>query len=170
MPVTVNIAPAIAVLERVQATYQNAPGLMATAADRRYRKVRPLILADAKTSDRRPAHPLKWSIDPTKQKRAMRWWFANRVPKGSKGGGRYARTGALDKATKVTGSFSRSGGVITLGNKVPGSEFVFGAKQIPSFIGLHPRFDDVAAKWNPILSQQLSEDWYTVTDARAGVR
>lgn len=164
-----DIRPALNVLANVNKAVERAPGLMTTAADRRYRKVRPLILVDAKTSNRRPASPFIWSFNPAAQKRAMGWWFANKVPKGSSGG-RYRRTGGLDKATKVIGSFSKTGGVITLSNNRPGAEFVFGARQVPSFIGLHPRFDAVAEKWNPILSEGLAQDWYTVTDARAGVR
>ena len=84
--------------------------------------------------------------------------------------GRYKRSGRMDKATRVTGNFSKTGGVITLENQAKGSEFVFGERQIPSFIGLHPRFSEVAEKWSPLLSSQLQEDWLTVADPFAGVR
>lgn len=167
---SVDIAPALAVLDNIDNAMRNAPGLMATAADRRYRKVRPLILADAKLSDRQPPLPMIWSFNPQAQARALAWYFANKVPKGSPRG-RYRRTGALDKATKVTGNFSKTGGTLTLENNAPGSQFVFGVEQVPGHAAAgHPRFDQVAEKWQPILSEQLGEDWFTVTDEQAGVR
>lgn len=165
----ITIAPALSVLYDVNKTIEKAPGLMTVAADRRLRKVRPQIKADAKLNASQPGLPMIWSFNPAAQARARRWYFANIVPKGSKGG-RYRRTGKTDAATIVTGNFSKNGGTITLENNAKGSEYVFGARQVPSFRGLHPNFDTVARKWSVILSSQLAQDWFTVTDPTGGVR
>lgn len=167
---TANVAPALAVFRQVEARIQQSPGLMTTAANRRYRKVRPLILKDAKLSNRQPPLPMIWSFNPAAQARARAWYFANVVPKGSKGG-RYKRTGAMDKATQVTGNFTKTGGVITLGNNALGSLYVFGFRQVPGHSAAgHPRFGEVALKWSGLLSEMLIEDWFTVADPLAGVR
>lgn len=163
-------SPAIDAVVLANLAVQRAPVVMAYLAERRTRQVRPLILKDAKTSDRRPFHPFIWSLNKAAQGRALRWWFANKAEKRGKGKGRYPRTGGMDKATQVTGFFGVEGGRITLGNPRPGSEFVFGDRQVPSFQRIHPYFRDVADKWRPIVSKGLTEDWYTATRGTGKLR
>lgn len=156
---------ACAAVERAASRF---PTLMQTAADREARRIRPLILKDMALKPRAEGKFI-WSTNSDAQARARAWVFANLVPRGGKGG-RYSRTGALEKATKVTGNFSKTDGVLTLENQAPGSEFVFGDQQVPGHAKAgQPRIADVAEKWQPIVSQRYEDIALTIADPFAGV-
>lgn len=156
-------------LDQVNTCVRSSPRLMQTASDRQLRRVRPLILKDAKLSKRQSPLPFIWSFDPDAQRRAAAWYFANMVDDNSPGG-RYKRTGKTDKATKVTGEFTETGGSVTLANERQGSEFVLGARQVPGHARAgHPTLMRVAEKWSPLLQERFSETWLTVADPFAGV-
>jgi len=77
-----------------------------------------------KENPRQSSLPYVWSHDPEANARARRWWFANYVKRGRRGG-RYKRRGHLAKSWKVTGTFARNKGEITITNEAPGAKYVF---------------------------------------------
>ena len=60
-------------LDQVNTCVRSSPRLMQTASDRQLRRVRPLILKDAKLSKRQSPLPFIWSFDPDAQRRAAAW-------------------------------------------------------------------------------------------------
>ncbi len=158
-------------LRGIDTHVRKSPALMKTAGDRQIRRVRPLILKDAALSKRQGPLPFIWSHNPDAQARARAWVFANLVDNSGALGGRYQRTGRMEKATKVSGAFTQDGGSVTLSNDAPGSERVFGALQIPGHAAAgHPTFASVADKWAPLLQTRYSETWLTIADPLSATR
>lgn len=93
-----------------------------------------------------PDLPFIWSTDPRKQARARGWYFANVVPKGSKGG-RYKRTGKLSKAWKVDIVISDNAVAITAENPVKAVRYVTGKRQVPGFVGVWTKHSETIAFW-----------------------
>lgn len=78
--------------------------------------------------------PFIWSLDPKAQARARAYWFAVRVPRGSKGG-RYKRrgkAGGLITKWELLFELTRDEGSITLVNIGEGAQYVYGPRQVPS--------------------------------------
>lgn len=90
------------------------------------RKLAPLV-----REPQQPDLPFIWSTDPARQARARRWYFANKVPRGSRGG-RYVRTHQLVNNWKVESSKARDGSILTVSNDTPGLDYVQGPRQVPS--------------------------------------
>ena len=111
-----------------------------------------------------------WSLDPFANARAQRWYFANKVPRGSRGG-RYKRTGALlESIDIVTVRESTDTELIALSTDARGAEYVIGDRQVPSHQRSGwPRLDEIAEEESENLTDELIELWFTVTDPFAGV-
>lgn len=115
-----------------------------------------------------PALPFIWSIDPAAQARARRWYFANKVPKGSKGG-RYERTGALEKSADVQFVAVDTGGEFQLEHESGAWDYVYGDKQVPShYLTGWPSEDNVVNTEADILQRQIIDDWYFVNTGERG--
>jgi hypothetical protein len=156
-------------LQRRADGFARSPALMQVAVDRQIRRLRPLILEVLQVSPQQSALPFVWSYNKQAQQRARAWYYANHVPRGSKGG-RYTRTGALAKAWRVEGSFNRTGGEITITNRAKGAEFVYGMKQVPSHARSgFPRIDAIRKKWTPEIQRRYASVWNTINGARAGI-
>lgn len=78
-----------------------------------------------------PSLPFIWSTDPVKQRKAQRWYFKNKVKRGSSPG-RHLRTHALINKWQTTGRRTSGGAEIVTENDMPGLEFVQGPQQVPS--------------------------------------
>jgi hypothetical protein len=158
------------VLEHTNAVLSSSAAIMRTLTKRRVSKVRALIKNDLKAPDAVPDLPFIWSYDPAANARARRWYFANKVPKGSRGG-RYQRTGALEAAWEVVFVEDDSGAAIVLQNDEDAARYVWGNRQVPShyLTGWQP-IEDIANRERDALNLGLIEDWYTASDPTAGIR
>lgn len=158
------------VWEHTRSVIGSSAGVMRTAVQRRVRKVKSRLRADLKAPGDFPDLPFVWSYDPVKQAKARRWYFANKVARGSRGG-RYQRTGDLEAAWDILFEGSDGGAVITLENSSPGAEFVYGERQVPSHYATGwAQLDDLALRYRDELNLGLIEDWFTASDPTAGVR
>lgn len=170
--VAVSLEYDTAALEQQNAAIRESPALYRTATNLELRRVRPLILADMRLKPRHSrAIRFVWSLDAAADNRARRWWFANYVK--GKPPGVYQRTGATERATKVTGSADKTNGELSIEVPERAGMFVFNIdnRQIPSHaLSGHPRIQDVAEKWRPILDERLSKMWFTISDLRGGIR
>lgn len=120
------------------------------------------IREDLRAPENIPDLPFVWSLDPTKQARARRWYFANKVPKGSQGG-RYQRTGALERGWDTPVVTNANGGEIRLVNNTPGAIYVQGELQVPSHTATGWATDqDIVEKYRTQLADDISEEWYLV--------
>ena len=152
------------VLAAVAYTANNAPGLMATAYKRQIRSLRGRLLARLKAYPQNvPNLPFIWSYDPVKQARARRWYFANKVPKGSKGG-RYQRTGKLAEAWNVVATASDYSGILAIENDAPGAIYVQGEYQVPSHYDTGwENINDLASEFQEQASNEVMQIWFTIT-------
>lgn len=117
-----------------------------------------------------PNLPFIWSYDPVKQNRALRWYFANKVPKGSKGG-RYKRTGKLLRAWEIKSIITPDSVTVTAQNNAPGADYVIGDRQVPTHYETGwGQQDEILQRWSVELQDDMIEMWYTITDPFAGVR
>lgn len=120
------------------------------------------IRADLRAPENVPNLPFVWSLDPAKQARARRWYFANKVSKGSTSG-RYQRTGALERGWDTPVVTNANGGEIQLVNNTPGAVYVQGAFQVPSHTLTGWTTDqDIVDKYRVQLADDISEEWYLV--------
>ena len=104
-----------------------------------------------------PEYPFIWSYDPAAQRRAQKWWYANKS-------GPHVRTGALTAATDVQFIGDETGGYFEVSNTADGNEYVIGEKQVPShYLTGWPTIDAVAEEEAAILNDQLTDDWYYVS-------
>lgn len=116
-----------------------------------------------------PVYPYVWSLNPAANARARRWYFANKVPKGSRGG-RYRRTGAMLKAWKIKVAVRNDRALITMENPSLGAEYVQGRFQIFGHIRTGwPNADEIALKWSEIATDKFIDAWFTITDPFAGI-
>ena len=156
---TLDTASAVAALKRIEQRLQTRPARFEQRVQRIKVRFTPAILKNAHTSPRQSALPFTWSLAPSKQQKARAWYFANKVPKGSKGG-RYRRTGKTDAQTKVVERMDESGGEWSLVNTSPGAFWLFGGGQVPSHSSSgHPRFEEVGAKWRGLLGEAVATAW-----------
>jgi len=151
------------VLDAVAYTANNAPGLMATAYKRQIRSLRGRLLQRLRLIPQNvPDLPFIWSYDPAAQARARRWYFANKVPKGSKGG-RYQRTGAMAEAWDVLADATDYSGILAIDNPAKGAEYVYGPKQVPSHYATGwENVDDVISEFQEQATDEVIEIWGTI--------
>lgn len=129
---------------------------------KRMQRVSPQIMRDLRIKPaKRPDLPFVWSTNPVKNARARRWYFANKVRRGSPGG-RYVRTGGLSDSWQVaTNVFNESGSVEAF-NDVPGAEFVIGDHIVPSHVdtGWGRVTGGVVQEYQVLLEDGVTEDYY----------
>lgn len=114
-----------------------------------------------------PALPFVWSLDPAADSRARRWYFANKVPKGSRGG-RYKRTGALIEGIELTTIQNEGTDLVEISSDAPGAPYVIGNRQVPG----HEQWftlDDIALDESERITDELIELWFTLADPTAGI-
>lgn len=120
------------VLEEIEINARDAAKVLKGAMKRISNQVIDYALKEARIYPANsPALPFVWSYDKEKQNRARRWYFANKVPKGS-AGGRYQRTGALGQAWQGKVETTPTSGTISIVNPTVASDYVYGAQQVPS--------------------------------------
>lgn len=150
------------VLEAIREDLANAPKTIQTFAEK---TLPDLIRADLKpltTEPRQPDLPFIWSLDPVKQARARRWYFANKV-KGKARGGRYSRTHALVNNWHVTTGSLRDGSFVSVTNDTPGLDYVQGPFQVPSHKDSGwAQYDDILLKTEEKANDLLIEAWFDV--------
>lgn len=166
---TVEIDIAEDVFNAVSSQVSRSGDLMEKAYRREVTKVRQRITRRLKPPSKLPVLPFIWSRTASKDARARRWYFANKVR--GRGGGRYQRTGKIAAGWKLKTDLKRAGGVITLSNSVPGVEYVMGNRQVPS----HKRtgwvnVQDASTEFSQILTDNASEIWFTIADPFGGIR
>lgn len=153
------------VLDAIRIHVGRAPSLMKTATTRQVRRLASVLrkrLAESEPPEL-PELPFVWSTNPEAQKRARRWYFANKVPRGS-AGGRYQRTGALIEAYRVIADITNYDALITLINTSPGAEYVVGDRQVPSHRATGwEQIDDVALDASVELNDRLIETWLAIS-------
>lgn len=157
------------VLEHMRAVIGTSAAVMRTLTKRRISRIRAAIKQDFKAPNAVPDLPFIWSTNPAANARARRWYFANKVPKGSTGG-RYQRTNKLEQAWDITFVEDDDGAAIQVENTEPGAEFVWGKRQVPShyLTGWEP-LEDILNRERDALNLGLIEDWFTASDPTAGV-
>lgn len=143
-----------------------APGLMATAWRLESRRIGKDMVTELQFVPEPPAHPFVWSFDEAANARAKRWWFyaihagivaTDPITK------RYLRTGKRMKGWHFVTDASDDGGILTVTNKEPGVEFVYGFRQVPSHeLSGWPQAQGVIAKYRAIGSERLRKLWRTV--------
>lgn len=161
------------VLEEIGALVSRFPALAEGAFKRQAQRFKARELPKLRNIGNyppQPTLPFKWSFDPIANARARRWYFANKVPRGS-AGGRYQRSGALGKNYDMEFDFDFEGDTIFyLTNATPGAEYVVGERQVPS----HERsgweqLDDAALRLSTTINEEFIDVWYTLSDPFAGV-
>jgi hypothetical protein len=118
------------VLEAVRSRILNRPNAVQIYMEKTVptlvrRKLSPIL-----KEPRPPDLPFVWSYDPVKQRRAQRWYFANKAK--GRIGGRHVRTHALVNNWKVAAAKIRNGAILTISNDTPGLDYVQGPRQVPS--------------------------------------
>lgn len=168
--VDVNAELAYDLIDALSEAASRAPGILNTLIKRRVTRSKSAILAKLHTAPEAvPDLPFIWSYDPAKQARARRWYFANMVPKGSTGG-RYQRTGALERAWKIAVRVTPEGGAVEVSNASPGAIYVVGDYQVPShYLTGWPTVEDATLEAVGVLEDGLIEEWYTAVDPTAGI-
>jgi len=158
------------VLEHTRSVIGTSAAVMRTETRRRVGKVKSFIRQTVKAPDDLPDLPFIWSYDAAAQARARRWYFANKVPKGS-AGGRYQRTGKLESEWDISFIEGDNGAAMLLENDAPGAEFVWGRRQVPSHYRTGWKtIDEIVNSARDELNLGLIEDWFTASDPTAGIR
>lgn len=105
--------------------------------------------------------------------KSRRWYFANRVPRGSRGGS-YARTGDLAKAWVVRIDRRSKEEIIRVANTDPAAGYVYGPgnalasfRQVPghALTGWGSGFDQMFAELADFSMGQLLDAWNATLDA-----
>lgn len=155
---TVDLTPLIEVNQLVVNAPVKMQKLQALRAFQSTRRVRILLAAPEDL----PALPFIWSNDPAAQARARRWYFANKVPKGSKGG-RYQRTGQLEAGNEVVFTPQENGGQFDFLNPANAFKYVYGDRQVPShYLTGWPQEDKALEPEVTTLRNGIIDDWFTV--------
>lgn len=161
---TTDIAGAIRLMRQIERRAKDSGRAFANAMNAEMRAARAEITRELEKEDpRQSSGTYRWSYDPAANARARRWWFANYVNRkgGRRQGGRYKRTGRTVKSWKVTGTFARNQGAITITNEAPGAKYVFvKAHQNPS----HTRtgwktVEQRKRQFTPILTKRYKRVW-----------
>lgn len=149
------------VLDAIRYTAQQSPRLMQTAYDRALRRWRPRILVDLRAAPTLGPddYPRRW-----KSERQRRAYFATN---GFGGGIPYRRTGALEKAWKITLKTQSATGVLAIENDNKAAEFVQGDRAQPMHLDSGwPQAANVVSKYDALLTDVLIDTWYTIADGR----
>lgn len=155
------------ILQALADDIARAPQTMAVFASRTVPALIQKELTPLTTEPRPPDLPFIWSLDPIKQGRARRWYFANKVR--GRSGGRYVRTHALVNNWKITAGSSTSGIVLTVTNTTPGLDYVQGPRQVPSHQSSGwAQYDDVLLKAEEKANDVLIEAWFGILDTKGG--
>jgi len=110
------------------------------------------------------ASPYVWSRDKASNDKARRWYFANKVPKGSKGG-HYQRTGKLLKSYGIQVNVLRDENNIIVTNFANAEMYVLGERQIYGHERTGwPKRDDIIANYAIEFQDALVDIWITVID------
>lgn len=146
------------VLEALAESIRNRPKAVQIYAEKVVPKLVRSKIAPLLKEPRQPDLPFIWSYDPIKQRRAQRWYFANKVK--GRIGGRYVRTHDLVNNWKVAASTIRDGAILTVSNDTPGLDYVQGPRQVPS----HERsgwaqYDDVLLKAEVYANDLVIDFW-----------
>ena len=157
------------VLAAVQEQLKQMPKLTENALRIAIRRSRARLRSKIIAPPNLPTLPFVWSLDPAANARARRWYFANKVPKGSPGG-RYQRTGALVEGINVTTIKDGDGDLISIGTDFDRARYVVGEQQVPS----HQRtpwfeLDELALEESLLLTDEVIDLWFTLADPFAGV-
>jgi hypothetical protein len=142
-------------------------------AERAFRQViaaaRPRIEGKMQAPSNVPDLPFVWSYDPAANARARRWYFANKVPKGSKGG-RYQRTGALTDGLDVALFSETDGFSAAITSAFDKFEYVIGDRQVPSHEQT-PWFnlDAIVDEESILLADEVIDRWLELVDLTGGV-
>lgn len=152
------------VFDALAVTMDAAPKRLRNGAQRIVSREGSKVLKELQAAPEPSPLPFVWSLNPAKQERARRWYFANKVPKGrgrGKGRGRYRRTGTLKKAWKVRANLSDRNGLLVLENDAPGAAFVYGPRQVPSHMATGwPEGEKVAFAASERLTDALIDYWF----------
>lgn len=149
------------ILEAIQADIAKAPETIRIFAEKTVPNLIQKSLTPLTTEPKEPTLPFVWSFDPIKQRRAQRWYFANKVK--GRGGGRYVRTHQLVNNWKVTGGRFQDGSVITITNDTPGLDYVQGPRQVPSHTQSGwAQYDDVILKAEKQANDVLIDAWFDI--------
>lgn len=157
------------VLEAVRADIANAPRTIQTYITKTVpalirKDLTPLLTEPPQAYDK-----FIWSYDPVKQRRAQRWYFANKVK--GRGGGRYVRTHGLVNNWKVETGGTGDGAIITVSNATPGLEYVQGNRQVPSHKSSGwVQYDDVLLKAEQHANDLIVEFWLGAVLSPSGKR
>lgn len=159
------------VIEGIQQALGKFPSLMGTALKRQEgrlsQNLRKRFVAAVPGP---PRYPFVWSLNHAANMRARRWYFANRVPKGSRGG-TYQRTGKLVKSYEVTIKLSDLENNIMVSNPSRGELYTLGERQIYGHQRTGwPKRDDIIADFAVDAQNIVVETWYTVVDEFAGAK
>ena len=125
------------------------------------RRVRRLLAAP----DSLPDLPFIWSYNPAAQARGRRGYFAKLKSEGKykPNGGRYKRTGKLERNATVRFIKLDNGGEFQLLHDADAWDYVYGEKQVPShYLTGWAHEDDVMTEEANTLSSQIKPDWYFV--------
>jgi hypothetical protein len=159
------------ILAAIRDTAQHLPGRMNNDYKRQTQRLRKDLLERLRAIPKQPTHPFIWSFNAARQARARRWWFkAVRDGRVQTDGERYVRSGALSEGWEVEYATSDDGGIFSVRNSVPGAEYVYGPRQVPSHAESGwPNADVEILEFEVEAEDRLIETWYTACDPFAGV-
>lgn len=150
-------------LDSVNQVVREAPALMRSYQKIRVRQARVRIRDRFAAPENKPDLPFIWSYDKAAQGRARRWYFANKVPKGSSGG-RYQRTGELEANWDVQFIEDSAGGYFQAENDARAALYVYGERQVPShYLTGWEEADKALQEEAAVMTDQLINDWYFVS-------
>jgi len=147
------------VLQAQRETVKTAPGKM---GDYMVNVVKPevqsLVQAELAPYPGEAVHPFAFATA-----KSRRWYFANRVPKGSKQG-RYPRTGDLAQEWVVEVDRRRNEGFMSVRNTDPAAIYVFGARQVPGHArtGWGRDFPQKIALISDTATDLIIDGWYGI--------
>lgn len=171
--ITANATVDLRPINKAEAHIKESPALISNAM--KILRRRALKRLRERTQDMPEQSPLPfiWSLDPKAQARARAYWFAVRVPRGSKGG-RYKRrgkAGGLITKWEYLFELTRDEGSITLVNTGEGSEYVYGPRQVPSHTASGwINKDTLASEEGEWLRKEARELFYTVGHPFGGIQ
>lgn len=158
------------VFDDIQSTISRSGKLMSRAFQRDVTKVRQQFERDVANEPPQAPLPFVWSSNPQAQARARAYYFANKVPRGSRGG-RYKRTHKLAKSWKFKIDLKDAAGVITATNDTPGAEYVIGDRQVVSHrIAGWYTDEELRVKYSAVLTERCEQTWRLISDPVGSVR
>lgn len=95
--------------------------------------------------------------------KSRRWYFANRVPRGSKKG-RYQRSGDLAQEWITEVDRRRNEGFMTVRNTDPAAIYIFGNRQVPGHArtGWGRGFAEAIAQISATATDRIIDGWYAI--------